>query len=610
MTSYDSLSISQSITGARWALSDFDDSAVMRVMQQHQIPDLLARLVVARAIPLVDVERFLTPRLARDFPDPFAMMEMGAAAQDVADAVMAGHKIGVFADFDVDGATSSAVLSHFFRMIGTETDIHIPDRMNEGYGPNAPALLGLQARGCALAILCDCGITAHTVLAQTHDAGFPVIVLDHHEPDGQLPPAAHVINPKRPDDQSGYRMLAAVGVTFLFTVAVNKILRERGYYESKGMPEPPLKDLLDLVALGTLCDMVPLTGPNRVLVRTGMQALNARKNIGIAALARVAKINPDEPITSTHIGFGLGPRINAGSRVDQADLGSRLLSCTDEAQALRLAEILDDCNMRRREMEQSTVQHAVRLVTDQGLDQHPVIVVGHEDWHPGVAGLVASRIKDRFNRPTCVMTYAQKEDGSVEIRGSGRSVKGFDMAALFQGAYAAGHVIKGGGHAMAGGFSMRPDQVDAFRAYVLERGAGMAAGMELIPVHQVDSVAFVRSLHIDAARVIEDHLGPYGPGHPEPLFVLPNVRIAKLDILSGSHIRAMITDAEGGPWVKAMAFRAAETELGAQLRSYAGGGPLHLLGTLRLDRWQGRETPVFYIQDAAHSVQGNTSLAA
>ncbi len=590
--------IPKSVNGARWRTVPIDDHAVRLMTGAHGVPELLARLLVARRIPGDQLESFLYPTLARDFPDPFALAGMKDAAQDVAAAVIARKTIGIFADFDVDGATSSALLTQFFRALDIPTILHIPDRINEGYGPNTPALLKLQEKGCALSILCDCGITAHDVLAPVADAGFPVIVLDHHEPEKTLPRAAHIVNPKRADDTSGYTMLAAVGVTFLFCVAINKILRDNGFYHKGAPAEPPLKDYLDLVALGTLCDMVPLVGANRVLVRYGLSRLNARTNIGIQALARVAKINDDDPITTMQVGFGLGPRINAGSRVHQADLGSKLLSATDPVEALRLAEILDDCNIKRRELEQATVEHALRKVVDQGLDQDPVILVDDPDWHPGVAGLVATRLKDRFGKPACVVTYAQKGDGTREARGSGRSIPGFNIATLFQGARAAGHLIKGGGHAMAGGFSLRPDQWTGFVDYVRHAGQALAANIDPTPERLADGVASVRAVNVNVARILNDDLGPYGPGHDEPLFILPQVRIGRTDILGNAHIRSYVSDWEGGTGIKAMAFRQAETDLGQMLRG-TGDQPIHLLGHVRVDRWQGRETPVFFIQDAA-----------
>lgn len=601
--------IDQSVLNARWRLPDMDDQAVTAIQQRHGVPELLARLIISRKIATDDIDKFLYPKLGRDFPNPFDLADMEAAANTTADHIIAGNTIGVFADFDVDGATSSAVLVKFLRYLGVPYLVHIPDRINEGYGPNTPALLGLQSRGATLAILCDCGITATDVLTPVAAAGLPVIVLDHHEPEAKLPPAAHVINPKRVDDTSGFTMLAAVGVTFLFCVAVNKVLRERGFFATKGIAETPLKDWLDLVAMGTLCDMVPLTGPNRLLVRAGLQALDARQNVGIAALARVAKIKDEDKITPMSVGFALGPRINAGSRVHEADLGSRLLSSDDPVEALRLAEILDDCNLKRREIEAATVQQAIKQVMDKGLDQNAVIVVDDLSWHPGVAGLVATRLKDKFGRPTCVVTYAKRGDGTLEARGSGRSVAGFNIAALFQAARAEGLLIKGGGHAMAGGFSLTPEQLPGFKAFVRDQGATMAAHLDPTTEHRADGLAFVRTLRVDVARVLEDNLGPYGPGHDEPMFILPQVRIATADILGNAHVRANLTDWEGGPSVKAMAFRQAETALG-QLLLKTRDQPIHLLGTLRVDRWQGRESPVFFIQDAALPAAEHIRIAA
>lgn len=590
--------IERSIKGARWTLPSIDDYAVDRLRQTAQVPELLARLILARQIPADTIDAFINPTLANHFPDPLALTDMAGAAHHTADVMASGAPIGIFADFDVDGATSSAILVQFFRAHGIPTIVHIPDRIEEGYGPNTPALLGLKNKGAALAIICDCGITAHDILAPVRDAGLPMIILDHHEPEATLPPANFIVDPKRSDDTSGYRMLCTAGLAFLFCVAVQRVLRARGFYSARGIAEPALKDYLDLVAIGTICDMVPLTGPNRLFTRAGLAVLQMRKNIGVAALARIAKIDPGEPITTSHIGFGLGPRINAGARVHQSDLGMRLLSSTDPVEAFRLAEILDQCNLKRRDMEQATVAQAIKQVEAQGLDAHPVIVVDHIDWHPGVAGLVASRLKDRYNKPVAVVTFAKRGDGSLEGRGSGRSVKGFNIATLFQNARAAGHLIKGGGHAMAGGFSLTPEQLPGFRDYVVAEGARLATSIDPTPEQNADALALVPMLNREVARILDTNLGPYGMEHPEPLFIIPGVRVAHVDILGNAHVRAMITDVNGGTSVKAMAFRQAETELGQALRQ-AGDQPIHLLARLSLDRWQGRETPALMIEDVA-----------
>lgn len=590
--------LNQSIKGVRWSLPAVNDHDVQRLMQTQNLPELLARLMIARGLPTENVDAFLSPTLARDFPDPARLTDMSDAAAFIADLVQQNKTIGIFADFDVDGATSSALLIQFFRALNIKTFIHIPDRMNEGYGPNTSALFSLRDRGADAILICDCGITAHDILAPVTDTGFPIIILDHHEPEATLPPATFIIDPKRNDDTSGYTMLCTAGLAFLFCVAINRALRANGFYTRTGITEPPLKNWLDLVAVGTICDMVPLTGPNRLFVRFGLPALSARQNVGLAALARLSKIKDEDPITVMNIGFGLGPRINAGSRVHEADLGSRLLSSTDEVEAMRLAEILNECNTKRREIEQATVAHALKIVEEQGLDTHPVIIVDHENWHPGVAGLVATRLKDKYNKPVAVVTYAKRGDGEIEARGSGRSVKGFNIATLFQNAKAAGHLIKGGGHAMAGGFSLRPEQLTGFKQFVRDEGARLSVDIDPTPEQTADSLAFVRTLNVATARILSDQLGPYGMEHQEPLFIVPNVRIAKIDVIGVSHLRAMITDIEGGPSVKAMAFRQVGTELGMLLQRTADR-PVHLLGRLNIDRWQGRETPVLMIEDAA-----------
>lgn len=594
---------------ARWVFPEADEDAAARMMQRHGLPDFIARLLLSRGVGIEQVPSFLFPTLRDHFPDPFAMAGMREAARALADAVEAGRKIAVFADFDVDGATSSGVLLRFLRSVGSDPLLYIPDRLKEGYGANARAFHALKGQGAELVVLCDCGITAHEPLAEARALGLETIVLDHHEPDATLPPAGHIVNPKRADDSSGFGMLAACGVTFLTCVAVNALLRERGFFAKNGQTEPQLKNWLDIVALGTVCDMVPLTGPNRLFVRSGMERMARSENPGIRALLAVSRIKGAP--SPYDLGFALGPRINAGGRIDKADLGARLLSCDDPEEAQSIALTLDECNRKRREMQAQMMDEAVRRIEDSGLAQDPVILVHDPGWHPGLAGLVAGRLKDLHNKPACVVAFTPDESGRAEGRGSGRSVPGVSIAAAFLDAKAAGLLVKGGGHAMAGGFTILPEKIEAFRAFLNTHVSGQMQSESAIET-RIDGVLSVRGAKVDWVRLLHERIGPFGQGHPEPVFALPGVRVHKADIVGTDHVRVMLGDPEGGAWMKAVAFKSAGTLLGRALLEGASDAPMHLAGTLKIDGWGGRDKVEMHIQDGsfADPARANAPLAA
>lgn len=593
------LNVENSANNARWVVPSSEAKIIETIARQYDLPEIAARLLAQRKVSLDKVFQFLSPTLKDDFPDPYLMKNMEAMAGHVAQALAAGRKFGVFADFDVDGATSAAILVRFFRHLGLDVPFYIPDRLKEGYGPNVKALQSLKAQGAEIVFICDCGVTAFDVVAEGRALGLEIIILDHHEAEDTLPTAHYVIDPKRKDDLSGLDMLAACGVVFMACVAINKALREAGYYKTHDLPEPPLKDWLDIVALGTVCDMVPLVGVNRLLVRTGLAQMARTDNPGIKALLRVAGV--DDAPEPYHMGFVLGPRINAGSRVHQADLGARLLITDDPEDAKNIAWTLNDCNAKRREIEQQMIGEAIGKIEARGLDHKPVIIVGDESWHPGLSGLVAGRIKEQYGKPAIVITYGPGADNALEGRGSGRSVPGVNMGAAFIDARHVGLLTKGGGHAMAAGFTLLPEQKDAFEAFIEDHIARQLNGVPAVSETTVDAVLSVRGAQPDLIRMIHDKLGPFGQGYEEPLFVLPQVKICKVDIVGDGHIRAMVSDWEGGSWMKAMAFRAGNTPLGDMLLNH-GDRPLHLAGHLKLDNWGGTEKVEMHIQDAAHSI--------
>ncbi len=607
MTDY-VLNVKESLNRARWVVAPTEQDVVARIAREHGVPEIIARLLNARGVAPDAVERFLYPRLSHHFPDPFSLAGMDDLADYLADAVIAGRRMAVFGDFDVDGATSTALLVRFFRHMGIDIPFYIPDRLTEGYGPNEGALRTLKEQGAEVVLMCDCGITAFDVIAAGREMGLDICVFDHHEAEESLPVANHVINPKRRDDKSGLDMLAACGVVFLVCVALNARLREKGYFADNGLAEVPLKDWLDIVALGTVCDMVPLTGVNRLFVRTGFTQMARHNNPGISALCDVGGVT-SEP-TPYHAGFVLGPRINAGSRVHKADLGAQLLSTDDPEEARNLAFMLNDCNDKRKDIEKEMMRHAVSLIEQAGLQEQPVIIVGHEDWHPGLSGLVAGRLKEKYGRPAVVITYAPGADGTPEGRGSGRSVRGVNIGAAFIDARNEGLLLKGGGHAMAAGFTVDPAKIDDLQAFLADHVMRQHTGQAPIPETRIDGVLSVRGAQPDFVKMLHHNIGPFGQEQPEPVFALPHVRLHNVDIVGKDHVRAQVSDWEGGPRLKTVAFRSADTDMGQALLKHARNQPFHLAGHFKLDTWNGQERVEMHITDAAFALERQADVKA
>jgi single-stranded-DNA-specific exonuclease len=582
------LGVERSLTGRTWSLNASDERLGLTISQRFALPELLGRVLAARQVGLDAVESFLNPTLRDLLPDPFQFKDMDVAADRLARAVTAGETIGVFGDYDVDGATSSALLSRYFAAARASCRVYIPDRTREGYGPNAAALLKLKAEGVSPIITVDCGIAAFEALDSAAEAGIEVIVVDHHEAEARLPRALAVVNPNRLDESRAHGHLAAVGVAFLLVVALNRRLKESGWFD--GASPPDLLQWLDIVALGTVCDVVPLIGVNRALVTQGLKVMTRRGNAGIAALADVGGVA--ERLDAYHAGFVLGPRVNAGGRVGEADLGVRLLTTDDPAAARQLAERLNGHNQDRQQIEAAQLLAAIEQVESRPDDGLPLVLAAGEGWHPGVIGIIAARLKERYARPACVVAF----DGA-EGKGSGRSVPGLDLGAAIIAARQAGLLSKGGGHSMAAGFTVARAQLDAFRAFLGERLAAQLA-RPLRPLMLLDGALDVagatESLVESLAR-----LAPFGSGNAEPRFALTSARIGQARIVGSGHVSCRLSGQNGG-WLKAIAFRAADSEMGHAL--LAGDGTrLHLAGTLRLDHWQGRTSVQLIIEDAAQT---------
>jgi single-stranded-DNA-specific exonuclease len=585
------LGVERSVGGRRWREPDTDRGIAAAMAERLQLPEIVARLLAARGIGLAEAPGFLAPRLRQFLPEPSHLRDMAAAVERLVGAVEGGERIVVFGDYDVDGATSAALLLRFFAAVGGNAAVYVPDRLREGYGPNAPALLRLKAEGAEIVITVDCGATAHDPLAAAAAAGLDVIVVDHHVSEPLLPCALAVINPNRLDDDSPHGALAAVGVAFLLVVAINRRLRDAGWYRER--PEPDLLQWLDLVALGTVCDVVPLIGVNRALVAQGIKVARRLANPGLKALATIGGVT--EPIDAYHLGFVLGPRVNAGGRVGAADLGARLLSTDDPALAAELAARLDGYNRERREIEAKTLAEAITMVEAE--PQSPALVFAAcEGWHPGVIGIVAARLKERYGRPACVVALDNSTAGGIG-KGSGRSVRGVALGPAVIAARQAGLLINGGGHAMAAGFTVAAEQIAALRAFLAERlGDGLGC-QQLSPELAIDGALTAAS----ATAGLIDHieaLAPFGAANPEPRFAFPGILLAHVEPVGKGHLRCLLADPFGEARLRAIAFRAAETSLGSFLVE-ARGRAVNLAGHLRRDSYRGGEAVQLVIDDGA-----------
>jgi single-stranded-DNA-specific exonuclease len=587
------LDVERSACGRAWRdrLDERAAGRALSIVQRHGLPELLARILAGRDVDADAVELFLDPSIKRMMPDPDVLTGMPEAAQRIADAVQRGECMAIFGDYDVDGASSAALLGCFLRHAGREPLIHIPDRLFEGYGPNIEAVRALAERGATLLVTVDCGTTSPEPLAEARRLGVDVVVIDHHQADENLPPAIAVVNPNRRDDLSGLGHLAAVGLTFFAVVAVNRELRKQQFWTAE-RPEPDLLSLLHYVALGTVADVVPLKGLNRAFVLKGLIALRRRDHVGCTALMDVARLNgPPEP---WHLGFLLGPRINAGGRIGRADLGVRLLLTDDASEAAQIAAELDRLNRERQVIEQTTLAQAeAEALAALGLEEKgAVVVTAGEGWHPGVVGLVAARLKERFGRPVFAIAL---EPGGIGT-GSGRSLPGVDLGKAVRRAVAEGLLIKGGGHAMAAGVTLRKDALAGFRAYLEDTLAGAVEAARREEALLIDGALTAAAVNPGLVATIA-RAGPFGAGNPEPIIALPAHSVVYAEEAGQSHIRVRLKAGDGAI-VNAIAFRAAGQKLGQALLQ-SRGQRVHAAGCLVLDRWNGEERVQLRLADIA-----------
>lgn len=584
------LGIDRSLTGRawRWRGGNMDLSASHASLDH----DLVTQLLLARGVPHDDVERHRNPSLRAFLPDPSIFRDMDQAAERLANAVQAGEELTVYGDYDVDGATSAALLIRLLRMLGHPARYYIPDRLLEGYGPSGEALVRLGAEGSRLIITVDCGAMAFEALEMAHQAGIEVIVVDHHKCATELPRAAALVNPNRLDEDdlaAAHGHLAAVGVAFLLAVATVRVLRQRGFFAAR--PEPDLFALLDLVALGTVADVAALHGLNRAMVAQGLKVMARRENIGMAALIDASRLN--RAPTCSDLGFALGPRINAGGRVGEATLGVRLLTTEDPEEARIIAAQLSQLNEERRAIE-AAVQEAAEAQLETQHNRAVVLLAG-AGWHPGVIGIVAGRIKEKSGRPAIVIALEADEHGHG--KGSGRSIAGVDLGAAIIAAREAGLLVAGGGHAMAAGLTVAPDRLSALAEFLDERLGAAVIAAQAGQSLALDLAVAPGGLVPPLVETLES-AGPYGMGWPGPRVAVGPVRLIKADLVGKDHVRLIVRGDDGASF-KAVAFRQAETELGQALLNRAQGRRFWLAGRARIDDWGSRPAAELHVDDAA-----------
>ncbi|WP_155294020.1 single-stranded-DNA-specific exonuclease RecJ [Rhizobium rhizogenes] len=585
------LGVERSVSGNRWVsrLDQAGQNRALAMAQTYGLPDLIARVLAGRGVGVDEAMAFLDPTIRSLMPDPYLLTDCEKAAGRLLRAVKTGETVAIFGDYDVDGAASSALLYRFLTHFGVPASIYIPDRIFEGYGPNPAAINQLIDNGATLIVTVDCGSTSFESLEAAKARNIDVVVIDHHQVAHELPHCHALVNPNREDDLSGQGHLCAAGVVFLVLVAALRQLREAGDARVRSID---LLAWLDIVALATVCDVVPLKGLNRAYVVKGLIAARHQGNPGLAALFRKAGLGG--PVSPYHFGFLIGPRINAGGRIGDAALGARLLTLDDTSEAETIAEKLDELNRERQAMEAAMLQEAeAEALAEYGNgDGASVIVTARENWHPGIVGLIASRLKDKFRRPAFAIAFDPMGKGT----GSGRSINGFDMGRMVRAAVDAGLLVKGGGHAMAAGLTVERGNLGKLRAFFTEKAERQVPGLVANETLKIDGALGASGATVDLIDQLET-AGPYGSGHSQPIFALPSHRLRDSRLVGQSHIKVTLEAQDGGR-LDGIAFRAAETPLGELLMS-CRGSQIHVAGTLGADHWQGNRRVQLRVTDAA-----------
>lgn len=585
------LDVEKSLSGQHW-LQRLDAAGLNRALaiaQVEGISDLVSRVLAGRGVIAQDATSFLAPTLRDLMPNPSSLQDMEVAASRLCDAIVAKQRVAIFGDYDVDGAASAALVALFLEHFGVPSEIYIPDRVFEGYGPNINAMDELIDNGAGLIVTVDCGSASHEALQHAKSRNVDVVVIDHHQLSDDHPPCVALVNPNRNDDLSGQGHLCAAGLVFLTLVATARTLRSRG---DKRAGSLDLLKMLDLVALATVCDVVPLTGLNRAYVVKGLVVARQMGNPGLAALMKVAGV--DGPLTPYHLGFLVGPRINAGGRVGDAALGSRLLTISDTTEVQTIAETLNRLNQERQLIERSMLEEAeAEALSEIGLGEGPAVIVTASDgWHPGIVGIVAARLKEKFRRPAFAIAFNPSGSGT----GSGRSIAGFDIGRMVRDAVTKGLATKGGGHSMAAGLSLERSQLGALRAFFEETAAEKVRSLRSNQTLKIDGAIAASGATIDLLDQLES-AGPFGAGNPQPVFVLPNHQLVDARIVGADHVKLRLADATGSK-IEGIVFRASETDVGKALLN-GRGKRFHIAGTLSVNHWQGSRRVQIRVIDAA-----------
>ena len=576
-----------SVLGQKWVYNKANENEVELLSQQLGLSYATCRVMAVRGIALEEAQSFLEPKIKNLMPDPSCLKDMDKATKFIADLIETKQKVGIIGDYDVDGATSSALIQKYLAFFGLETVVHIPER-DEGYGPSRKAFAEFEACGIKNVITTDCGTTSFDVLDEAALNGFKVVVTDHHEAETKLPNVFAVVNPKRLDEKNDYpylKYLAAVGVVFLTLAATNRELANRGFFETGEKPD--LMGMLDLVALGTVCDVVPLLGLNRAYVKQGLKVISARTNLGLTTLIDNSGIQ--ERPTTYHLGFILGPRINAGGRVGVSSLGNKLL-CTDSPkEALEITQKLNEFNVERKDIEAHVLGEAIEQLEKNPIS-YPMAFVYGNTWHQGVIGIVAGKLKERYHLPTFVMSVEKDE-----VKGSARSIDGLDLGALIMCAKEKGVITKGGGHMMAAGFSLEEDKIEEFKKFAGEYIENKLPASELTPTINFDVALSIEGATLQLAEEL-NRLAPFGADNPEPKVVIENVKIIKPSVLNGGHVRCFLGADYSTKSLKAVCFKCVDNALGVMLLN-AKDKRFDALGTLRIDEWMNSKTLQLTIED-------------
>ena len=579
----------RSVTGAIWREAKPETAHVEGLVSTSGMPIAAAIMAAGRGLKREDIAAWIDPKIRDLMPDPSSMTDMDKIVSRLAEAVQKSEQIGIFGDYDVDGACSAAILNDILTPLGCSVSIHIPDRYNEGYGPNLPALLKLKEQGCTLIVTVDCGITAHGPIAEAVEHGLDVLIIDHHIAGPNLPRAHAVVNPNRLEDDGSLGHLAAAGVCFMVMAGLLRYLRNQGVFENRSQPD--LMASLDLVALATVCDVVPLLGLNRAFIRTGLAIMAKRERPGLAALADVSGLDRAPDISA--LGFMLGPRINAGGRIGDSSLGVSLLTTSDAQTASNIAAELDALNARRKEIERDvTAQSIAQLEGTENL----VVMAASEGWPHGVVGISAARIKSHFEKPAAVISIETTAEGKRIGKGSARSLAPFKMGGAVIAACQEGLLLAGGGHDMAAGFTLDMDKLTEFQQFMNDR-AKQEFGQDE-PTIERDVAGPLAAGAADLALLDWlDRLGPFGTGFPEPSFLLKSVKIDGLRSMGGdgAHRSMRILDQTGS--LKGVAFRVAGTPLAETLDLVADGRPFDMLGKISRNEYQGRVSVQFILED-------------